>query len=206
MLGEALLRRGMPEITTISTGMQKIQRRSLLYSGMSIFGIVFFALVLLWIFKPVPMSPYKNAEQGIRINYPKGWQVVESPGPGAIVAFLAPKQEKYINFLPNVNVTCVPQPRKKLTEEQLTQVTYQQLMTLFQGKMKLVEDAPIFLAGRTGHKFQFTGLDTANSLQYLCAWVWANDCVYVITYAAPAVYFGEFSRAVDNMLRSFAVE
>jgi hypothetical protein len=185
--------------------MGKLQQYSLFYSVL-IAAVLLAAAVFFFLnYKPVKFIGFTDSATGVSINYPADWTKAENVAPGAIVAFMAPKEDELAVFNPNVNVTFVDLKNKKYSNAEITQMTLLQVSALMEGYVEMVESGPFYLAGRPGYKIIFKGKNVATPLQYLNAWVFVGERVYVVTYASTALEFKRHLPLVKKMLASFKV-
>jgi len=185
--------------------MNKMQLYSIFYS--LIIGVVLLAAAVyaLLNYKPVKFAKYENPSFGLSISYPEAWSKVESPGPGAIVAFVVPKEDELAVFNANVNITYVEVKSKKYNNDQIAQMTLQQVGALFDNHITMEFSGPALVAGRTGYKIIFKGRNVANPLQYMNAWAIVGERVYVVTYAATELEFKTHLPEVNRMLSSLKI-
>ncbi len=133
----------------------------------------------LWIKDLIFYERYVNVEEGISMKYPKGWKVIPKPDTGAIVAFLKPKDNAFVLFQANWNIS-LTRLAVPLTLDQYVKAANDQMKFTFADLESTAE--PVTLSGHKGYKLVYISR-RSDGLMFITYVFIYNNVAYNITYA-----------------------
>lgn len=181
------------------------RRLSIIFGTMIGVGVILVILGIMASIKVTPLATYANKKEGFSIRFPAYWKAIKPTGVnGAIIAFLAPKQNDLDMIHENVNVAIKVLPRA-MTTERLTEVIIKQVSGTFGELIDITESIPITIAGQQGYRMTFAGYGEKikTPMQYVTAWTNVGDRVFIITFTGLQSDYPLYAKNVDQIIRSF---
>ncbi len=157
---------------------------------------------------PAAASPnvYTNAAAGIRLTYPANWRTKEQPGPGALVGFLAPKENASDTFAENVIVSVTDLAGRSITVREVADLWWQQSVTDLGGTATLGERTETTLSGAPAEALTYTAQSGKISGKGRAVVGIVNGKAYVVSYTAEVASFDTFLPDAQRIFDSFRVE
>ena len=156
-----------------------------------------------WLYKQSTYTKYFNASEGMQINYPKDWKMVQSPMPQAVVSFVSPKENALDTFQENVSITTTDLSSNPLSLEDYVLVTEDQMTGVFKD-VKIDYSEPEVVGGKPGHKFVFS-IVGERPMKLVVYVFLEGTTAYNVTYMGMEDRFEKDSPIINDMMRSFKV-
>lgn len=146
---------------------------------------------------------YESSQYRLKIKYPQGWTVNDSIGqPGAVVAFLSPKESTLDVFLDNMNIVVQDLSKNPMSLEQYNILAIKQLTGVF-SNLTILESHAITWAGHAGHKLVYFAKNPMVDLKVMHVWMIVDNQAYQFTYTAVASRYKTFEGLANTMVKSF---
>ena len=148
---------------------------------------------------------YKDKTYGFSIEYPRRWQKVVAPQPGAAVVFVSPKENPQDRFQENVNITVQNVPAEIATLEDFSDRAVLQMTKVFKN-IKVAETKDITFGQRRGRQVVFVA-EKPDAITILTVWALKGaDKAYILTYMAATRSYSTYLPLVQEMIRSFELK
>ncbi|MCK4310224.1 MAG: hypothetical protein KAV80_02095 [Methanomicrobia archaeon] len=151
---------------------------------------------------PPGFLTYENSTYGIKIMYPKEWEMMESYM-GTVVIFLSPKESDSDVFQENLNVGVQDLSAQPMTLDEFTDLNIEQIKTLF--TIEVVDSSPTTLANTPADKVIYNLKQGQYDLKLMQIYTIKDDIAYVITYTAEEDKYLDFLDTIQIMINTFEI-
>jgi eukaryotic-like serine/threonine-protein kinase len=150
-------------------------------------------------------SPYENKKYNIKLEYPNNWDKKEPEIPDIItrevVKFTQPSSSNN-GIVPTVSITIRPVNNEQDTLEKLIKSETDGI-----DKSSVIKRGRPTISGREAYIFIYTVVDENSVVtEYLKTFFKTDNNIYVITYSSNKADFDNFTKVVDNMIKSIKVK
>jgi len=147
------------------------------------------------------MDEYTNETMGLHISHPKSWTIqVEGKG----VYFLSPMENSADTMRENINVLVEDITGNTVTLAEYTASAMSQVKTL--ENYTIVSEGKTRLGKLAGYGIIYTATIDSHKVQFQQAWTVKGKKAYLITLAASAASFPNYTRVFGRMIKSFGLE
>lgn len=172
-------------------------------------GILVIMLIVVGIFMVDILGPwdtYENPSVGLRIKYPKDWDVKQGVE-GTLVTFLSPFEGDWDVFRENVNIDVRDLNEARHANLRLFSSSAIRQMKAMFPDIIILESSPIRVAFREGHRFVYLAENALPGLDLMSLYVWtiSRRNAYILTYSADADSYEDFLETVEEMIESLSI-
>lgn len=148
---------------------------------------------------------YENQTYGMKLEYPEGWSIKESPAAGIIVAFGSPKESSNDKFVDNVNISNADLSSKpNVTLTQLADSWLKQTGSAL--SFKLQDRKSTTLAGEAAEQLVYTFNNNGVDVKGIVTITMKNNMAYIVTYTAEQTSYDKFVSAANTIATSLQVK
>ncbi len=104
-----------------------------------------------WVVFMVTFKQYGSAADGIRIPYPKAWEVTILPANDVKAVFTAPKEDVLDNFQESFSFSTYDMSKEVLSTEDYARTAADQMIAVFP-ELTVAERSPFIVAGHQGFR------------------------------------------------------
>ena len=189
----------------IFKSMSHRQRQTFLFTLVAVIGFILIGIGLLAVIGPSQFETFESKSNGFSIRYLKSW-VVRTGLPGVVVGFVSPRESDLDVFQENVTVIVQDLSDNPQTLNKYVQIAEMQIRGLFKDQIEVKFSGPTLVAGMTGHKLFYKGVNQAAgdlNLEMEHVMFIKDNKAYQLTYAAIISKFDKYASIFENMVKSF---
>ena len=182
--------------------MEQKTKKIILISIAAVAGTLLLAALVFYVFFQSQFTVYQDTTHGFSVKYPKDWQKLVAPQPGAAVVFISPKETALDVFLENVNISIEPLPEGISNVQGLSEQIILQMTQVF-GNMQITGKKAVTFGGRKGYAMVFA-VEKPRAMRILnVLTVIGAKNAYVFTYMSMGNRYKTYLPLVTEMIRSF---
>ena len=183
---------------------ERSRRLSIIFGTMIVFGLILVGLGVMASIKVTPLATYTHKQEGFLIKFPAYWKPFRPEVGGAIIAFIAPKENELDLVQENVNVAIKILPNE-MTIQRLSEVIVKQVAGTFGEQVDISQSIPVNIGGRPGYRLTFAGYgpNIKNPLQYVTAWTSVGNKVFIITFTGLQKDYLLYEKNLNKIISSF---
>jgi eukaryotic-like serine/threonine-protein kinase len=178
---------------------KKIKVSLLIVLAIAICGLLL--MFIMWQTKKVSYISYKNQDYGVKINYPKTWQVQTRDDfliSGFI--FISPLENSQDSFQENVSVFV----ENLVSDTSLNEYTTESIAEIKQFSDPNITNAKLTTLGSyEGRSVIYQGKDRGIVVKRMQIWMVFDSRAYTITYTAQPEHYEKFLPIVKRITNSF---
>lgn len=158
----------------------------------SFLSMLFLIIIGATIFFFATFKQYVNEKEGWSLYYPKTWQMQDTPMPGRIAAFVAPKNNPLDFFNDNIAITYTDLSKKPISLQEYVDTAKRQMAATFQDVL-FVESRKLNISRHPGAKLVFQTKPDTNLTFVIYTFIF-NDVAYNITYSVMTEHYQKNGR------------
>ncbi len=152
---------------------------------------------------PGALESFQEEKYSVKIDYPKTWEVQETPSfLGDTITFLSPL-DKNDNFREEVSLTIEDLSASPMSLSEYTNSSMQQIRN--SADQNAPEPINSTLSKSPGMRVEFTAKQNDQDVQILQTWTLRNNKAYTITYIAQKDRYNKYLKQVEQMIGSFEI-
>jgi len=186
-------------------GMSRRERQAVLFTVLIVVGFALVVIGLLAILGPTQFRTFESKKDALRIDYPKLW-TVRTDIKDVVVAFVSPQESEIDVFRENVTVIVQDLSSNPQSLKKYAQIAEIQIRAVFRDKIAVEFSGPTLVAGMTGHRFVYKGVDPAYgdlNIKLEHVFCMKGNKAYQLTYSSIVPKFDRYHRIFQKMVRSF---
>ena len=190
------------------SNMNRRERLTVAFSALSVAGLVLILIVVVQVWLPNRVVPYKNTMWNFSFEYPASWKKFDNRY-GANVVVLSPKEGIMDVFQENVTVVIQDLSADPMSLKAYSELAVKQVQLLFKTGIKVIEEGPAYVAGESAYKFIYEGTDTKHpdlNLKAMHTWFIKDDRAYQINYTSLTNKYDKYLSTVEKLISSFKVK
>ncbi len=179
----------------------QIKKFILIFVGI-VAGLVMLAGIAWLIYDASQFRNYQDNTLHFAVRYPVGWEVHKNPQKDVAVLFRAPQETALDVFRSNINITIQLVPDEIAGIKSFSQTISEQMKSVFQGNIRVLEDKAIMFGGRKGHRLVIEAPEP-DHLKAVFVWVIRKDQAYIFTFMTTTRKYPRLSFQIEQILKSF---